>query len=1220
MYLGAPHAITFRYEDGALTGILLGLHRKPTLALREELLSPYVSFAPLPPNGPAESPLRQALGTGFRDIELDAGPDKGTTVLRQRFDLREPMEWCLRVDAAGRPGPGGAAFTLPDEVKLSVETTAPFTVDRGAMRVRLPAGTSEVNLTVTSRPVFAAGDTIVVCRPDQLREAAIVASCLPGDRLTPVIAIEPPPVPREHHIDFYELHQELERKVMAGIGTDTAGAQALAGGPEAQREVLQRLADLRWLASMLTPYRSWAKRNEMTSRLISRMGIRRAVFLHDFAPQELGIHDPALDDAYDRYAAANGRVPDDDDGRMFADVPVKLRLTGVGLRDLTTAAWRLLRDPDPGSEPERVLEVPVGDPSCYVSALFTALRTGAALRAVDRPSTPPGDPFADAGPASGEAVLVENTGDAATLLGALYAHHRGARLVVTPPPDLEPVQRAVARLQSRVTDATRAMGNEAKGLGFGEALRRILFFGGRNPYAETETAVTAQVPQATIDAVGERRLTAFTTGLPYSFVRTGTANWSRKPIGHVAADAALIVLTELYAAGVERQAGTFSLVLDPEFFRASETEDVLRSVGAHFTHPILLNGRDASMLALRTLAGDLPVELLFFNTHGGDNSIELADMPLETHQLVQLFKLDHRPIVFNNSCQSWTGVGREFIRIGARGYIGTLWDIPARPAADFARVVMDRLTAQQTPAAEAIVGTGAPQGIDRSYIYVGTVNGRLDQWPDQVTGGEAVLAHCLVLGRVALKFLNRTSGSRSVAVQVLYREMTALRRTVEGTEHARTLAYVDALVWELRLAWLLAQSQGEQSDDIPALIAQIDETLEELDLPAPVTDRRRADRFELAGLLHQQSGARAEALADLELSMRYRPAGENRANVLLVMASLLMSQGDYDRALRSAGDARDLFTEQHDDQGLMRTLGTLGPLMMRFGRYPEAMAYAEQGHALAVRLEGREDQASFLLQRSTLHQVDGDFDTATTEVIEALETYRSCQDERGELSALRTLTACYRGKGDLRAAGGCSLSALALAKKLGARTAVAECHDDLGQVYTLMERHAEALPHYREAVSAVVGRGATEVGSVFLAHLVDCAIRLGDADALWAAAGWGTTMCAEGGERQWSRALPEVVGAVKEALLVGSPDTLPNQIATFVMGATSADPESLPDHMSLLNDFAVLVLKWLTNEDPAATVSRAQRMDASTQGALGLAEFVTLPYEVQVLRHKARGG
>lgn len=389
MYLGAPHAIRFRYEDGALTGILLGLHRKPTLALREELLSPYVSFGPLPPNGPAESPLRQALGTGFRDIELDAGPDKGTTVLRQRFDLREPMDWCLRVDAAGRPGPGGAAFTLPDEVKLSVETTAPFTVDRGAVRVRLPAGTSEVNLTVTSWPVFAAGDTIVVCRPDQLREAAVVASCLPGDRLTPVIAIEPPPVPREHHIDFYELHQELERKVMAGIGTDTAGAQALAGGPEAQREMLQRLADLRWLASMLTPYRSWAKRNEMTSRLISRMGIRRAVFLHDFAPHELGIHDPALDDAYDRYAAANGRVPDDDDGRMFADVPVKLRLTGVGLRDLTTAAWRLLRDPDPGSEPERVLEVPVDDPSCYVSALFTALRTGAALRAVDRPHTPP---------------------------------------------------------------------------------------------------------------------------------------------------------------------------------------------------------------------------------------------------------------------------------------------------------------------------------------------------------------------------------------------------------------------------------------------------------------------------------------------------------------------------------------------------------------------------------------------------------------------------------------------------------------------------------------------------------------------------------------------------------------------------------------------------------------------------------------------------------------
>ncbi|MGW2959285.1 hypothetical protein ACWDGI_12475 [Streptomyces sp. NPDC001220] len=1213
MDLGLSHGIRFRFDGGLLGAALLDMHRKSPLPLRERMLGAGVRPAALPVAEPATTRVRQHLGAGTRELELVTPRDEGPSVaLELRFDLGVPVDWCLEVKGTPEPFDRGVAYSLPDRVTLTVEAAVPCAIDGDEVRLSLPAGSSAVVLALTSQPVFNVGDTVVVCRPDQMREAAVVASCLPADRLTPIVAVEPPPVTEAAFIALYEEFKSSQDKSMQRIGSRLGLDEVLAGGPEVQRQTLLDIAEHQRLGKELSQYRSWAKHNEMVSGLLSRMGVERAVFLADFSPEELNTLDPALRRGANRlWAAHTGEDEGDPDDGMFADVPEKLRLRWSGLTELTSVAWRSLREP--GGEPERTIEVSTDDPASYVAALFTALRTGAALRAVDGPGAPLDELFAQANPDSDEATLVENTADVNALLGAVYAHHRGARLVVTPPPDLEPVRRAVDEQQRRITAGAR-LHEETRGDDVGGRLRRWLSTGGRNRYRALEEAVTAQVPPAALASVGERRLTAFTTGLPYSFVRSAQADWSRKPIGHVAADPVLIILNEVYGEGIERSAGTFSLVFDPGFFRVSETEDVMRSVGGHFTHPILLPGPGKVMLgALMALPQDLPVELLFFNTHGTDDGIVLGEQfALENWRIPQWLTLRHRPIVFNNSCQSWTGVGREFVRVGARGYIGSLWSIPSKRAADFGRMVVHRITAEETPVCEAIVGTGLPAGIERSYIYVGTANGRLDQWRDRAgTAGEAALAQCAMLARVARR-------DHGALARLLHKEITGLRRAVERTPHRDTLSYLDVLLDELGLT---ARDDTAGEEAVHQLVTRIDALLERLDLPAETADQRWATRFELTGTRHERLDDLAAALADFRRSVAYGEACENRPNLLLRMAQLQMRHGQGEEARLLAEEAHDLYLRHDDKNGLLQTGGLLGQLSKRLQRYDEAMRHAREGYARALELENRTQQAAFILDEAILHQIAGDPDAAIAAATKALELARINHDDQQELAAVGRLCTSHRDKGDLDIAARYASIGLARAEKLGIPRETASFHWDVAETLRLRGRDAEALGHYRDSVALLVGIGAWELAAPLLASLAGCATRLQHADALWSAAVWGSMLCAAVEQHLWSKVLPVVVDAFKKAIETGTFATTERRLGDLSAVVTARGRESSPVQMQFLGDVFTLVLHWLAGEGQADVIGFARHLDGQVAGGvLGLEEFVSAPYSRRARNHGIRPG
>ncbi|WP_158842301.1 tetratricopeptide repeat protein [Saccharothrix deserti] len=1068
MDLGAPHGIRFRFEAGLLRAVLLDVHRKPPVDAGEELT--------------AEAGARDLLVDETRDGHVRA-------VLRQRFDLPAPARWRLAVDAPATETGDGVAFALPDSVSLLVSGSEPCTVEDGGVSVELPAGESELSVTVTSEPVFEVGDTAVVCRPDQVREAAVVVSCLPADRVTPVLALRP--------------------------------------GDESSH-----------------------RHDGLVTELLTAMGVRRAVFL------------------------------DEPDTELFPDLPERLHLPCEDPVGLTGKAWELLRG---GGEPERTLDVaPDAD---FVAALFTALRTGSALRVDD--GAPP-VPFAEHNPDGGdEAVLVERTGEVDDLTAALYAHHRGARLVITPKPDLTEVCAVVAEEQDRVTAAAGAIGDAVKGIGFVEALWRYLSTGGHDPYATVEAVVTAQVPAEVVAEVGDRTLTAFTTGLPYSFVHTETVNWARKPIGHVVADPALVVLTELHRAGVAREPGAFSLVFDSGAFL--EVPETTASLG-HHTHPIVLSGQDASPDALRHLVEDLPVELVFFNSHDADDAILLGGHELPDADIP--VTLRHRPIVFNNSCRSWTALGREFVRAGARGYIGTLWTIPANLAAGFARTVVRRLTAEETPAARAIVNTGTPGGIERSYLYVGTVNGRLDEWRDRsTTDAEAALTGCELLA----------AASRDCAAplsSVLHREISALREVAERGGVTDTPSYADVLLAELRLE--------DDDERAAALVERIDALLPDLDLPDDEVEPLWATRFEVTGARFERRGEYAAALADFERCVGLGDACRDRAAVLLRMARLLMHEGRTDEAGQAARLAYEEHLARENRAGRLEAITVLDGIGDADSR--TALRYAVEGHDLAEELGDRARQAAFKLAECDRHRENGDLAEAIEAGSRAVELFRAEGDDRQELAALRRLGACHRDRGDLETAQHYAVVGLARAEQVGAAAEVASFHDDLGGVLAARGEHGKALEHYRHAVEKLVATGAWERGAELLPHLAVGAVRAGDPEALWTAALCGGLICEVAPREVWASVVPLVVDSMKRAIETGPLELTERGMTDFASAVTTGKREDMPFQVGLLADVVVVLLAWLMDRTDPDILGFARELDRTSGGVLDLVGYVSVPY------------
>jgi hypothetical protein len=311
--------------------------------------------------------------------------------------------------------------------------------------------------------------------------------------------------------------------------------------------------------------------------------------------------------------------------------------------ELATLGWRVCRNGDPF--PQNPIRISSSNVAEHFAGLFQAMQRGV-------PIVPTIDSVAgnfsvetySAGSAAEEAVLIEVTGDATRLMGVQYAHHQHAKLVLYEEPDATQIESARAAMEHRQEQASKAIEYVLAHRDLGSAITELTELErlklNETPQSRSsaanlkrfdlhdflkalrqffvpdwcsdaiggiEEAVSAVVPHDVLREVGELPLTAFTSAVPYNFLKKGSISWSRKPIGHVTGDASLLVLAE-YLRKPNVEGVEFNAIFDPGHIETTETADVLKVLQGRVAHTIVLPKEEASVIALIHLSATLPVE------------------------------------------------------------------------------------------------------------------------------------------------------------------------------------------------------------------------------------------------------------------------------------------------------------------------------------------------------------------------------------------------------------------------------------------------------------------------------------------------------------------------------------------------------------------------------------------------------------------------------------
>lgn len=913
---------------------------------------------------------------------------------------------------------------------------------------------------MNGEPLDAAlGDTLVVCRPDQLREAALALSCAPPGVLWPLVAFPAPPISETEYRARYDAYRTArEKREMLGFGILRASRE----------ESLAQMAEVDARAETLTEYRVWAKRNRTTADVLSRAPFRRIVLLFDLPDHELNVIDAV---PVSRISERRRRVLPE-----VVETVRAVRGASEPLSEYADRCWATLRAE---KLPGEAVAVPESDIASYVTGLARALRDGTRIR-VD-PAAAPGSAFVDpaAGQPCGEAVLIEVGADAAKLLGVLYARRRGARVIVCAEPDAGPVEAARRAMQNQRARSARGT---AKG-----RWRIVKFF--MSPEAvrldELRDAVSATIRTDVIELVGSRDLTVFTAGIPYNAVRRGGSDWSRKPIGHIAGDASLLMLHELIAP--KQADASFGLLFDPGFFPGTnETQDVLAQLRRAAFYPTVLRDGAASSLALTSLGADLPLEFVFLNTHGSDQSVRFVDGDLPAFKLAQRTTLAGRPIVFNSSCESWVGAGRAFISSGARGYIGTLWSVKANEAAAYARIVVGRMVNEDASVAAALRGTANRDEL--AYVCIGPVALRLAR--TQIARDRVGIARIRAAMRTMLRSLRTWLAQfpphpgRTLIVAPLARTLWERASLLsDELERRPELSTAEEIVDDLlerfaTLVDLLPINTG-LTPGIGAIQPRLLSMLKGLP-ECPATEDRLSRAWDLLAQLGMAAGDAVSAAAIFDAAIDAARKGTGSpANLYLQLAAAYMAQGAsrYDDAIAAARLAESLAPSTTDPAELrtrMNAYGLLARLAHRRNDPAAATAYAEAGRTIANAVDDPAEGAAFARDLARARMIANDASGALELAEESLRLAADSNDASSVAASYgfvaQALTQLDRF-GEARLA---VKSGLALATGVGDAIAVGDFLSDFARIFQGEHDPHAALRAYLDAMRTFAGAKSSQ--------------------------------------------------------------------------------------------------------------------------------------------------
>lgn len=235
-------------------------------------------------------------------------------------------------------------------------------------------------------------------------------------------------------------------------------------------------------------------------------------------------------------------------------------------------------------------------------------------------------------------------------------------------------------------------------------------------------------------APSQPALTVFTRTTPLHLVRQRTdAEWpashwaTAHSVSHLPGQSASILIPRWFSD----ELGRVSPVSLNIFYNGLGSHGLKDQAGLKvatdrlLSHVLTLENHAARGEVLRETLERLPSSMLLIAAHGAERSIEMEQGRRVRDTEIANWRLAGSPVVFNNSCGSWTEVGKAFLQAGARAYVGTLWDITHEVAGEVATRLFQHMLAQPADGiARALASAVADHAAaatneNGGYIYVG---------------------------------------------------------------------------------------------------------------------------------------------------------------------------------------------------------------------------------------------------------------------------------------------------------------------------------------------------------------------------------------------------------------------------------------------------------------------------------------------------------------------
>lgn len=1049
-FLGQRDGVGLRFDDGALAAIEMGRFER-TFDLHEELPGAQPPGNPLP-YLPLEGSLdmtearyrgldpytgrqlHQGLNAGQRIVLLLQGqllPASGLTEavlarVHMAVVLSAPLVWTLQAggEAVWEGDEAGAEIHLAKGCTVRVSAIQPLAIeDNGrTLRIDLPVGSSVVEMWVEALPPLPLAPAVIICAGRQIREAAIVASAV-GSReqaYVPILDCELPPMTddafQETNARLSELAtqasqiEEQMNKVAQQGGAQSAGGIVLPGARQVgksiedlaqQREKL--MAEVEPVQQRMLAYAAWSRRSAVVGRLVAALttGSQESPHVFVLAPYPallLAEWGATADMTVLLPEQARSQAADwqKDLGQALPAGPVDVAFW-KDAQDLASRVWKLVH----GLSTPGFFTIP-DEPAFYPVGLIDALRRGRALLPRGRAGAQVNlEQIQDAlnkDNSSDHAVVVEADGTVASLIGALYAHHTGARLCINPAPRVDQafeslramtenaqreqlatlaatsyryigehrktfmqsrtadpqLKQAAAGLsllelpatvptpysdaafvQSLTTYLTAQQSGVEKGYRYGDEQWR-------KDLATLESEATAGVAPhvAKVVAVVDR-VTVFANGMPYSLA----SGWEGKAVGTVLRDlAGPLALRVVAQAGAGQPSLGLALALDPGLQQRplAEAPDLV-------DRTITLRNQAASLTNLALLAGFLPLSAIVLHTQGNLDSVILSDARnrlAEVHasDLGAQLRLPSSPLVIYTTPLAWLGVGVVLIEQGAGGFVGALWPLEPSAAEDVTRSLLQAaLIKGQNPADTLRSLPDFDPRQSRGYIFLGAATPRRATHHDPVAGAATLYA---AAARLA------ASGRNDTATLVYDRLRLLTGEAAAGQPALRAEMMIADADFQARL---VARRRERPAQDTIEKVWKHADAIATISLPEDDRKRAQIAIWERVAMLEIAAENFERAAELLESARDAHRQGSNAAAAL--SASYLLSlvqqrQGLWTKARQTLLEVQAGVAETGNGLGLVRVATSLAYVSLPLAMYPDVLNHlklaVQAGLALGV--------------------------------------------------------------------------------------------------------------------------------------------------------------------------------------------------------------------------------------------------------------------------------